>query len=80
MTDIIERIAEAMRLKCEGPRGDFAWADNAGMPLYRELAVIAIKVMREPTTEMKDALNSWAQCEGCIDEGWAAAVDAALKS
>jgi hypothetical protein len=35
--------------------------------------------MRKPTDEMITALNGYAVCAGYIEEGWAAAIDVALK-
>lgn len=42
------------------------------------IARAAIAAMREPDRAMITALNSYAQCEGFIEEGWAAAMDAAM--
>ncbi len=39
----------------------------------------AIAAMREPTPEMLAALQSYACCAGYVEEGWAAAIDQALK-
>jgi hypothetical protein len=37
-------------------------------------------VPRKPTERMKAALNGWAVCAGYIEEGWAAACDAAAEA
>ena len=44
-------------------------------------AVVAavIESLRTITPEMKVALNGYAQCEGYIEEGWAAAIDVVLE-
>jgi hypothetical protein len=38
-----------------------------------------VMVPKEPTEEMITALNSWAQCEGYIEKGYAAMLAAAPK-
>jgi hypothetical protein len=46
--DEIEIGAEAMRLRCEGPRaGDFPEAEDMGMPLYREMFRLALKAVEQ---------------------------------
>lgn len=48
---------------------------------YRGLSIPPTRMgvldaIREPSQEVLDALNSSAQCEGWIPEGWADAIDA----
>jgi hypothetical protein len=74
--NLIERIAEAFRKRCEQP-GSFRWAEDH---VYRELAQIAVKLIREPTQTMIRAGDRESDHDGeSICAIWRAMVDALLE-
>jgi hypothetical protein len=70
MSEMIERVSEAMRLR----------SIERGHPIHpdmeRHLAVAAIEAMREPTQEMVYTAEAEADSFDCV---WRSMIDAALK-
>lgn len=78
MSEIVKRVAEALKLKR---------AEKIAQPLsslYEDMAKAAIEAMREPTEQMIDD-GSWVEATGEIvgkyaaKECWHEMIDAALK-
>ena len=73
MSEMIERVANAIQVKCK-ERG----YPECPAPLVHHIAAAAIEAMREPNYEMRhaDAVNEWPEdAEAC----WKAMIDAALS-
>lgn len=93
MSEMVERVARALCRASRNGVGCSAeqFTPYRGKPFgavmcgcgYWERHVdganAAIAAMREPTDAMKDALQSYAVCAGFVEEGWAAAMEEALK-
>ena len=81
MSEMKLRVARRL-WNAQHPLAD--WDSDAGPSKLERvkmlnLAQIAVEAMREPTDGMMAALQSYAVCAGYIQEGWAAAMNAALK-
>lgn len=83
MTTMLETIAKAIYADLD-KSGEYVGDDHdlkcTTLDGHFDLVSVAravLAVLRDPTPEMVDALNSWAQCEGYIEKGWAAAIDVA---
>ena len=88
MTTMIERVARAMVAElgggpsCESERCMCcSTAERWQCVLHttpQDLARAALEAMREPSEEMVSALQGYACCAGYVQEGWSAAMTAAL--
>ena len=71
MTDMIERVARAIRFFDDWPT-----LSETAKAIYREQARFAIEAMREPTEAMLDAAMQFASCD--LKSEWQAMIEAAL--
>ncbi len=86
MTSMVERVARALAKADRKDPDAPAWIKYPGPEIYgvcwrdqyADKARAAIAAMREPTKAMTDALDSFGAPLGIIEEGWQAAIDAAL--
>ena len=74
MSEMVERVGEALRKECLSIFGSTWNNDNAW-----RLARAAIEAMREPTQEMVDAVDLGIPTEGQIFNTWREMIDAALN-
>lgn len=80
MNSMIERVAAALCVAAhDGDDGDGARDWNSNQDVYRDMAVAAIKAMREPTERMRWERDGWNASPNDIEAGYQAMIDAALE-
>jgi hypothetical protein len=78
MSLMIDRVALAMQLACEGPMGDFERGHyTRPHETYVKCARAALEEMREPTVEMIYAVGS--DYGPALEDNWKTMIDGALK-
>ena len=76
--EVIARALEGPVTVRMGPPGSMALRQSAAILAALDAAGLAV-VPKEPTRQMIDALNGYAQCAGYIEEGYRAMVAAAKE-
>jgi hypothetical protein len=82
MSEMVEKVARALtghvcgQCRCSNSSG---WANAEADCACRQAARAAIEAMKEPTQAMVGALNYEALCSGNPEDGWRAAIAAALS-
>lgn len=80
MSEIIERVARVLEPQAWAALGlcdTLAYKNRRTSSLRKAKA--SLEAMREPTNEMKAAMEPWTRVSGHQDGVWKAGIDAALK-